>query len=104
MRSAKSNRKITVDGVDLCWCKTHISYLPCDKFYIRPRTHTGFDYSCSECTKTKSYEARNKRKPDNTIDEKTAAHNLLRGMGYDPDSEIPVYKQFQLKYNERIRT
>lgn len=104
MRSARSDRMIRVEGVNLCWCKMHGGYLPCDKFYLRPRTGTGYDYNCSECTKTKAYESRNKNKPDNTIDERTAAMNLLRSIGYDPDSDIPVHEQFQKKINERIRT
>ncbi len=104
MRSARSDRHIKVDGKDLCWCTNHQGYFPCDQFYLRPKTGTGYDYNCMDCTKKKAYESREKRKPDNTIDERTAAMNLLRNLGYDTDSEIPIHKQFEQKLHERIRT
>lgn len=104
MRSPNSDRLIKVEGVNLCWCKNHGGYLPCDKFYIRPRTGTGYDYNCADCTKIKSYESRRKNNPVNTEDERTIAHKILRNLGYDPDSDIPVHKQFEQKLNERIRT
>lgn len=102
MRSAQSDRKKIVDGVDMCWCATHKDYLPCDQFYLRPKSITGHDYCCMECVKVKSQLYRYKRLGYDKMDDKTATNVVLSLMGYDPHSEVSVHEQFIQKHYERI--
>ena len=102
MRLAKSDRKINVNGVDMCWCITHQDYLPCEEFYIRPKVPTGYDYRCSECARAIAQKNRYDRLGYEKMDDKTATNVVLTILGYDPHSDIPVHEQFIQKHYDRI--
>jgi len=103
MRSVQSERLILRDGEEFCWCTSHQEYLPCEGFYIREKTGTGFDYKCKQCLKDLQKQNRAKTAIPK-INEREIANDILTRLGYDLNSDIPVHEQLMKKYNDRIRT
>jgi hypothetical protein len=104
MRSQESKRLIKQGDTLLCWCVSHKEYLPCDQFYIRDRTSTGYDYNCSTCIKEQSKKNRAKKNTIPKVSERELSNNLLTRLGYDLESDLTVHEQFIQKYHDRIRT
>jgi hypothetical protein len=104
MQFQQSERMIKQEGVSLCWCAMHKEYLPCDQFYIRERTGTGYDYNCMTCIKEQAKRSREKNRSIPKENEKQISDHILTRLGYDTQSDIPVHEQFLKKYHDRIRT
>ena len=94
---------INDEGVEMCFCSKERTYHPCSRFGRNKHSSTLFQYKCKACIKE---ERLNKRDDDpyrGPQSEILKSKHLLRLMGYDPDSEIPVHIQHQERVNERLR-
>jgi hypothetical protein len=104
MQSPESKRLIKRDGELFCWCVKHNDYFPCEDFYKRDRTSTGYDYNCMTCIKEQAKKSREKHRAIPKENEKQISDHILTRLGYDTQSDVPVHEQFLKKYHDRIRT
>lgn len=86
------------NGTKWCWCSREQTHKPCDEFSVSRKSKNGYQHICRECMrKSTSY----KRREDHYENPKDLeiAHELLRNIGYDTESGVPITKQFHTKYN-----
>lgn len=84
------------NGEYLCYCSYEDQYLPCSHFHQTKKDH-GYAYSCKKCTiiqKNARPEDRNEN-PEDLL----KAKELLKKIGYNPESETSVYGQFISKHH-----
>ncbi len=86
------------DNEEICWCRRCETYHNCMQHGRDTRTPHGYRYFCEQS----QLFAREGIGPDaDKIRELTRkyADELLKEMGYDPSSTIPVYEQFLIKHD-----
>lgn len=92
------DRHKIVDGVEYCLCSGHGYFLPCSEFGLAKKYHHGYNYRCKECAKnlTPAKWGHAQKKVEN---EKIELQRVLKVLGYDPTSTIPIHQQFILKHD-----
>jgi hypothetical protein len=98
MTSSGYERYYVENGIPMCFCGREKIHKPCSGFAISRSSTNGFQNICKECMrKSTSY----RRQDDHYENPKDLiiAHELLRNIGYDPDSEISITQQFHTKHN-----
>lgn len=90
-----NDRLVVVDGEQMCWCAREQKYHPCIEFSINKKSWTGFNYTCKNCVQEKLTSVQISPNEDG-YDE---AIGVLKRLGYDLNSEIPVHQQFKMKHN-----
>lgn len=98
MTSPISDRKITIDGTEFCWCSRHKDHKPCVDFGRSTKSNTGYQYICKECSARATSTVRYDDHYENPKDLKLA-HELIELLGYNTKSEIPIHKQLEQKHN-----
>jgi len=66
-----------------------------EKSYSRKRQH--YSYLCKECTRVRNIKYNEKRRKDN-IDVEKESKTILTKLGYDIESEKPIYIQFKERW------
>ena len=94
LREKKIRYKIE-DGVELCFCSQHDQFHPCDEFQRSKAAH-GYQYNCRVITKL---HGENRGIEFSKNQERIQAIEILKLLGYDTESEIPVHKQFEKKHD-----
>lgn len=102
MKYQESDRYIVIDGKELCRCKNHDTFLPCEEFYPRIKSATGYDYNCKQCMIDRSRVHKQNRKPWGELNDNEAREHILKSMGYNTNSEDSIHQQFLKKYHDRI--
>lgn len=98
MISPSFDRKFTKDGIDFCYCSREQVYKPCDEFGRSSKANTGYQYICKICS-TKATSTKRSDDHYENVNDLKIAHELLEKIGYNPKSDIPLHKQFEMKYN-----
>lgn len=93
LRDKKIRHKIE-DGVEWCFCTQHEEFHPCSEFQKSNGGH-GYQYNCRVITKLQN---ENRGIEFSRDYERVYAMEMLKKLGYDTDSEIPIYKQFEKKH------
>jgi hypothetical protein len=79
---------------ELCFCKREQTYKPCVEFQKRISRQGGYYNNCRQCDFDAKSEGASKR-DDNTVIE---TKELLKCIGYNPDSGISIHQQFLKKH------
>ena len=87
-----------MDGREWCYCSSHDGWLPCSEFGKVKKYTTGYNYRCKECALSKIPSKYNPRKTQ-TFNEENSVREILKIIGYNPDSQIPVHEQFLIKHD-----
>lgn len=83
------------DGVEKCWCTRCEVYHPCEEHYTNRKSKTGYSHICKK--KTKNYYKAPKENRNTLI--KRQSQEVLKNLGYNLESTIPVYEQFLIKHD-----
>lgn len=89
---------IIENGIPHCYCSRCAQYHECSEFHRDRRTPNGYAYNCRATCKeySKNFSNHNETKHENTIE----GNNLiLKALGYDPNSSIPIHEQFLIKHD-----
>jgi len=79
---------------ELCFCRREQIYKPCEEFQKRISRQGGYYNNCLLCDYEVKSEGASKR-DNNTINE---TKELLKTIGYNPDSGISIHQQFLKKH------
>lgn len=86
------------DGVELCYCSGHNDYLPCTEHTRANHNPHGYDYKCRKCIRerrtSKLYPNDEQRESERIL-----TNQILKSIGYDPESHLSVHKQFLMKHH-----
>lgn len=89
----------TANGV-LVWCTKGNQYKPAEEFYTWKSHSSGYSSSCKKCTLDYNRKMdREFRGKDNYETKEEYVDFILTKLGYDVESEIPIYEQFNRKHN-----
>lgn len=91
----KIQRIISENDIQKCWCVKEQLYKPCIEFNTSSNTH-GYQYHCKECAYKLEQGIIEPLIPEYV---REGADILLKGMGYNLESEIPIYEQFLKKHS-----
>lgn len=83
--------------VEKCWCRRCEEYHDCIHHEQDPRTPHGYRYFCDATSKRAHGPGQSKEHVEAIT--RKYANEILRELGYDPDSTIPVYEQFLIKHD-----
>ena len=83
------------DGLEKCWCRRCEVWHLCDEHYVNRKSKTGYSYICK--AKTKNYY----KAPQVNQEDFVRGHTerILKQLGYNLESSIPVYEQFLIKHD-----
>jgi hypothetical protein len=90
-----THRLIHRDGEYLSWCSHCEQHLTIKNFSPTNRDH-GFTYVCKFCVHKRDKQ-KSQERTENPEDLKLA-HEVLKNIGYNPDSELSIHSQFLLKH------
>ena len=79
-----------------CYCSREDAYRDCNDFHKTKKDH-GFQYTCKYCAKQLAM-SKTDNSNENPKDLKIA-HELLKNIGYNPESDESIHYQFIKKYN-----
>lgn len=83
------------DGIDKCWCRRCEVWHDCTQHYINRKSKTGYSYICK--AKTKNYYKEPEVKAEVIV--KMESERILKKLGYNLESSIPVHEQFLIKHD-----
>jgi hypothetical protein len=89
-------RHIIVEGLDKCFCSRCDEYHDCIEFHRDRRTPTGWSYNCVATAKKYGVTESQQTFLRET---KEGSDEVLKALGYDPTSPIPVHQQFLIKHD-----
>lgn len=89
-------RLIEQDGQKKCYCTNCDTFHNCTEHFVTNKNKHGFSHSCKATTK--NYYA---PVPQFTAEQiiKMESDRMLKNLGYDLTSPIPVYEQFLIKHD-----
>lgn len=87
---------IIEDGVDKCFCSRCDEYHDCIEFHRDRRTPTGYAYNCIATAKKYGVTQSQQTFLRET---KEGSDVVLKALGFDPNSTIPVHEQFLIKHD-----
>jgi hypothetical protein len=90
----RTNRLIYRDGEYFSFCSHCNEYLDVKHFSPTNREH-GYTYVCKICLRKEQTEK--KTRPENPKDLQLA-HEMLKNIGYNPDSKFSIHNQFLKKH------
>jgi hypothetical protein len=94
MKSALS--VVIEEGEKKCFCKNCNVFHPCTEHFVNAKTNNGYSYNCKATTK--NYYAPPQKFTQAEIVQKET-NRILKSLGYDLSSPIPIHQQFLLKHD-----
>ena len=109
MSSRKEPKVIVGDNNQiLVFCTFAGEYKPAELFYEWKSSNNGYSPSCINCTFLKRTghggikQDRNEQYEKKSQEDVRMAKEILTKLGYDVNSEIPVYQQFEKRMKEKL--
>lgn len=88
------------DGNELWYCSFHEEHEPRNCFYASKTTARGFQTYCKDAQKV--YNGRVDSISNSNLPDKHLATQILKRLGYDTESDIPIHVQFEQRHKKNI--